>query len=259
MCSEEQLLLVMSDEANGRKQNRIVHMDSTSALMRKPSYVECGQLHYYSLVCRLLESIMPVAELITCQLDTKSLTTFLLQYRFFVLKVTGTWPFFHAIVVDWSWASMSEILYAWNKMEMIEYLDVAYEYLDLGRIPVNLVYLLSCVAHVLHRIANAIKQKYTNFMPIKNFLMDIVSVILLCRNMCELDALFEDFLRILLTKDKMKAENALPLFTERIAEKNPVINDLNEEVLLIEEAICEIEIEKEYQELYGKKEAVYAK
>ena len=81
-------------------------------------------------------------------------------------------------------------------------------------------------------------------MPIKNFLIDIVSIILLCRNMCKLNALVEDFLHILLTKDKVKAESAFPIFTERIAEKNPIVDDLNEDVQLIEETISEIEIER---------------
>ena len=108
MYTEQQLQLLQSDNGNGKKV-KIVHMDSTGAFIRKPSSVKCSLLYYYSLVCRLEESVMPIAELITSQHDIESISIFLFQYRNFVEKVTGVWPCFDAIVVDWSWASMNSI------------------------------------------------------------------------------------------------------------------------------------------------------
>ena len=77
MFTKEQLQLVQSED------RKIVHMDGTGSIARKP--FKCPIIMYYCLVCRLLESVMPVAEMLTVEHDTKSISSFLEDIKSFVL------------------------------------------------------------------------------------------------------------------------------------------------------------------------------
>ena len=142
-------------------------------------------------------------------------------------------------------------------MSIVIYLDLCYDYVVHHKISVGVTYMLTYIAHVLHRIANTIKKHFPNLMKIKHFLIDCVSLIFLCRDISEVDMLFEDFLKILLTKDKVKAEQGLLFFTGKKAEKTEDMDRLGEKVKLIEQTIDELEIQNEYEILYHKNKAVY--
>ena len=143
MFTKEQLQLVQSED------RKIVHMDGTRSIARKP--FKCPIIMYYCLFCRLSESVMPVAEMLTVEHDSKSISSFLKDIKSFVLQETNTWPLFNAIVIDWSWPSIHGISFEWNNMKINQYLDITYDYLVNNKKPSNITILLTCVAHIEYR------------------------------------------------------------------------------------------------------------
>ena len=174
MFTKEQLQLVQS------KDRKIVHMNGTGSIARKP--FKCPIIMHYCLVCRLSESVMPVAEMLTAEHDTKSISIFLKEIKSFVLQETNTWPFFKAIVIDWSWPSIHGIAFEWNNMKVNQYLDITYDYLVNNKKPSNITILLTCVAHVIHKISKNIDKHFPDYIGIIAFLLNFVSLLLLCRH-----------------------------------------------------------------------------
>lgn len=64
-------------------------------------------------------------------------------------------------------------------------------------------------------------------------------------------------MRVLLTKNKARAEQAIAFKITKARERDNDINDLREEVTSIEETMRELEIEKEYDILHRKNKPVY--
>lgn len=207
MFTKNQVRAIIED-----KNIKIAHFDSTGAFVRRP--YNCDQVYYYSIVCRLMELVMPAAEMITCQHDTPSISKFLKDFKFFVIRLhNNIWPLFKAIVVDWSWASMKSILFEWNEITIENYLKLTYEYVSEGKIPPNITILLSCNAYLLHTVSRQIEKKLCEFKDNKHIFLELFSLILLCKNLIELDAVYEELAQLLLTKDKIKANHSLKVLS----------------------------------------------
>ena len=218
MFTKEQLQIIEEEDL------RILFMDATSSIIRKPQSLRCKKIFYYCQVFRLNGKIIPAAEMLTSEHETKSISYFLKEYKYFVLKETGSWPFFNAVVVDWSLPSIHSLLYEWNNMTITQYLDLMYSCAVEEKSPPNIKFILTCIAHVLHRVALAIDKNYSEYKPIKSFLLDLTSILFLCRDIWDLDMYYKDRLSLLLTKHGEKAEQSLLFLVGEIEKKRKKYN-----------------------------------
>lgn len=76
--------------------------------------------------------------------------------------------------------------------------------------------------------------------------------------MLELDTIYEDFMKVLQTKDKDKAETLILILTGMIScKQNNKINEINSEIDEIETIINEYRLEKEFEILYKNSNAIF--
>ena len=197
--------------------------------------------------------------MLTSEHDTKSISYFLKEYKYFVLKETGSWPFFNAVVVDWSWPSIHSLLYEWNNMTITQYLDLMYSCAVEEKSPPNITFILTCIVHVLHRVALAIDTNYSEYKPIKSFLLDLTSILFLCRDIWDLDMYYKDRLSLLLTKHGEKAEQSLLFLVGEIEKKEENIMQVRIDVQIIEEIVEELKIKREFKILHKKSKAIYTR
>lgn len=222
MFTEKQQQLLHNE-----KGPKIAHMDGTSNVARIPDGLKCSKIMNYVIVCKLLETCISGAEMLTVKSDTNALGMFLKRYKNFLITHHYPWPFYNAIVVDWSWAEMHAIVEDWNNMEFLQYLNATFDYLENGKNFPLLTILLTCISHILHRVPKTIKKYFPHLLKKRNFLMDIFALLLLGRNMMEVDVVYEDMLRLLLTKDKDKAEQSLLQLTAMAkVQKNEELEEL---------------------------------
>ena len=80
----------------------VLHLDATGSVVREPDGEECKRILYYALVARFMNSTIPLAEFISSEHDTTSISHFLKDYRKFVVQGGYKWPTLTVFVVDWS-------------------------------------------------------------------------------------------------------------------------------------------------------------
>lgn len=212
--TKKQLQVIIED-----KNPKIAHMDSTSAVISKPC--DCSRIDYYCIVCRLIESVMPAAEMITCEHNENSISTFLKYFKHFMRKEFNVWPLFTAIVTSWSWASMKALFFEWNEILLQAYLDLAYKYVTGGGKPTKITILLTCI-------------------------------------LTELDTIYDEFACLLLSKDAQKVENSILILSGwMIAEKQTQLDELSKEFMMIDKIKKELKAESEFYIFYEESKALY--
>lgn len=77
----------------------ILHLDATDANARRPEFLKCNKIFYYSILYRGSQSIIPLCQMITSSHDIMSISIFLKKYQYFIEKKDMKWPFIFAIVV----------------------------------------------------------------------------------------------------------------------------------------------------------------
>jgi len=82
---------------------------------------------YYAGVINIDGEILPTLELISCNHDATSISSFLLQFKHFVLSSEKPWPLFRGVVTAFSLALINSIMLAWNTCSLEYYLMVMYE------------------------------------------------------------------------------------------------------------------------------------
>lgn len=210
MYTKKQLKVV--DKARSAN---IVHLDATGSYVRYLQGLKKKHIFYYALVYRASVSTIPLCEAITSEHDTTSISTILKQYRGFVMSVENKWPYFHAIVVDWSWASMHSILKEWNDTNINEYLDATYSYLTNGSGMKPCTLLLSCCAHVMHRISKTVEKEYPKLENNKGLVMELMALMVMTRNLEEMDILFEFIVTVFQEKNQSTCQNLIEDFFEK--------------------------------------------
>lgn len=211
MYTKQQLKVV----DNARTPN-IVHLDATGAYVRPIPGLKKKYIFYYALVYRASISTIPLCEMITSEHDITSLSNLLKQYRAFVFSIEQKWPYFDAIVVDWSWASMHSILREWNHTDINVYLNDAYLYLTKGTRMPPMTLLLSCCAHIMHRVSRTVDSDFPRLQHNKGLVMEIMGLMIMIRKLEEMDTLFAFICDVFLEKDRGKCKERIESFlTER--------------------------------------------
>lgn len=124
---------------------------------------------------------------------------------------------------------MHSVLNVWTGMTITEYLDITYKYFIYNRfvLPKKFIFLLSCNAHIMHRVADEIKR--LGLQNIKKVLMECVASLMLCRTKTKMDELFDLIVTIFLSKSEHTAEVNLLKLKEFINEEKNDIEKIGDE------------------------------
>lgn len=193
MFTEEDLAAMDS------QRNIILHMDSTGSLFRKPQYLKCKRIYYYSIIAKHVHEIINLAQMITSEHGIVSISTFLKRYKSFIIEKSKKWPFAKAIVVDWSWALINSILQEWNGTTIKQYLQLTYDSFDSNVESLRGMSVLKiCFAHFMKIVSRTINDNFRELKPVKRVLMECMALLCLCRSMDELDTVFDQVGSLLL-------------------------------------------------------------
>ena len=70
----------------------VLHLDATGSVVRKPQYLKCKRILYYCILAKHDVEIIKLAHMITSTHGIVSISTFLKQYKYFVLETNKKWP-----------------------------------------------------------------------------------------------------------------------------------------------------------------------
>ena len=113
------------------KHDDITGLDATGSIVCLPNGLSCKRILYYAINVRKFSRLIPMAEMITSEQNSPSIESLLKNYKNFLQSQTSKWPVFKIIAVDWSWVLINGLLCEWNKMNMLRYLDIAYQFVTL--------------------------------------------------------------------------------------------------------------------------------
>ena len=119
-----------------------------------------------------------------------------------------SWPYFDIVITDWSWAFMYAIIIEWNNTNIHDYIRRTCRYVTHGEpYPEKWIIVHSCAVHFLKRVSDKIDDLHKSFAG-KDFVMDCTALMIQCKNLKELDAVFERMMTVLVTPCEHEARNA---------------------------------------------------
>lgn len=98
--------------------------------------------------------------MISCSHTAETIGNWLRSFRFYIERELKSWPIINTIVTDFSFAQLNAILDAFNRMDVVEYLNLQYEFALKGVKNKNIVNIHLCVAHLMHCIASDVNDHY---------------------------------------------------------------------------------------------------
>lgn len=88
--------------------------------------------------------------------------------------------------------------------------------------------------------------------------MHVFRLILLGRNIMDVDLIYDDMLRLTLTKDAIRAEQSfLELTAIATTQKNEDLNEISDELYIIEEVRNQLEADEQYELLHKGNKSIY--
>lgn len=196
----------------------ILHVDATGSIGRLPEGLESKKLFYYSGAIRLQNEILKLFRFMTTEHGIDSISTMLIKYRFFAI-IFINWPFFVAVVVDWSWAFIHSFLIAWNFITLDLYLQTNFDYCEKKSHSIgNLILIKICYPHFMHIISRTIEKKFNKLKGQKKLMLELFSLLWLCRDLKTFEKLHRHLCIILTTKSQITKENEVLSIFEYISD-----------------------------------------
>lgn len=200
MYNEEKLVIIGPGKA--------LRADATGNCCGQPTFIEAKRVYYYAFVTYICGRVFPVLELVTTNHDTANISVQLKRFRNFVENVTGAWPYFPIVIMDWSWVFIHSFVREWNSTNVHEYLRKCYEcVINQDVFPKEWSIILTCVVHFLKRVYDRLNEKEPEFIGL-SLIMDCMAFMVQCKTIKELDSVFRKMITILIFNYENEAEKA---------------------------------------------------
>lgn len=195
----------------------VIYLDATGSVVKKPKcHPEhyCSTILYYACVIKIGTTIIPVAEMISCKHDIRTISHFLLDFKGEMAEIPKlNFPLIY--VVDWTWAYIQAILFIFNNMTVFDYINYTFNILYNAKEPAkDTVSVFICCTHFINIISRQIKKKIPNGISIKNFLLDLFCLILNCDTLNQVQDLFKVY--IIICTNKYKTEDVVQAYSQFI-------------------------------------------
>ncbi|CAG9762611.1 unnamed protein product [Ceutorhynchus assimilis] len=175
--------------------------DATGSVVRSTGYDRGNRILYYSLVVNVDGIITPIAELVTSNHNSATLTSFNLHFKHFVrVYCHKKWPIFNVIVTDWSFPLMTSVCQGFNDVTLYTYLQLSYKFVtdkDDARF-FNLIKLKLCCSHFIKMMCNKLSQLKQD-RKIKDSIVSAIASLVLCTSFEKLLSYFNHVAVLLLS------------------------------------------------------------
>ncbi|KAJ8685407.1 hypothetical protein QAD02_021200 [Eretmocerus hayati] len=198
----------------------IWHGDATSARCRCPKGMGSVRILNHSIVARHPTTNLLLASAITCKHDITTIKRFFDNFKSYLVKEMfsrGRLPLenVYAAVFDWSWPHWHAFLEVFNGVDIDEYLHILYDYCNLGLMPTKKMILLkNCYGHYMKMSSRSLDKNFPQYKspegkPCKRFVMEMLSMLCVSRNLKELDLNFNFLCKILLAKSESSVNESI--------------------------------------------------
>lgn len=119
---------------------------------------------------------------------------------------------------------MNSILKEWNDTNINEYLNDAYLYLTKSTSMPRMTLLLSCCAHIMHRVSTKVEKELPELKNNLGLVMELMALMIMTRNLTEMDRLFGYIVDIFFEKDRNNCQEYIKdlLKTKKIEKEETV-------------------------------------
>lgn len=143
----------------------VAYIDATGGLFRQPKTV-LNRIFYYALVITFKNNksdrdrtSFPVSELISSAHSVDAISTWLSSLRLFLEEEMPKlkWPVFNRIISDKSFANLNAISISFNRISLLEYLNLTYDAITKGATMKEKIKIHLCVCHIMKIISDDVK------------------------------------------------------------------------------------------------------
>jgi len=215
------------------KKDLLVHFDATGSVVRN-AVGRHDTVYYYACVANVRNTIVPIAEMVAAEHNVASISSFLLYFKIFVLKMLNRrWPIFRGVVVDFSLALIHGIMLAFNHMSLNHYLVIVYKQLhntEKRNLLRKLVCVFLCRNHIQKMVSSNIST-YTKDIDLKRLVKETTGIMIRCKTKADLDLAFQSLGRLLLSEhldaqDARRCFSNLQTLNDRLAGEGGVAEEV---------------------------------
>ncbi|KAH0561237.1 hypothetical protein KQX54_015038 [Cotesia glomerata] len=190
-----------------------------------PQFLEIGDIMYYALLYEGTKTKVTIAELVTMDNREMSLRQFWIEFKTFVFEEKRRWPYFNVLIVDWQWKLIQSIVEAWNEQPVIKYVEDVYKFItNLDPLP-NMSTIMCCSDSVMRKISTDL-DRYSLNAKAHVFHLKSITLLTLCRELEEIEAILNDLFKIMLYKSEEKIEQSVIIIENQIKGKQLMIKEI---------------------------------
>lgn len=217
--------------------NMTLYLDATGGLVRKPK-ISCKSLYYYALVLPILiyenEPTIPVAitDMVSGSHTYDTIHGWLFSFRIYLEKEFKFWPIFQNIVIDFSFAEINSTVEAFNRIDIVQYINEAYHSLHTqdSNFKSKYVKIILCSNHLMNNMSRDVCKHFPKYYRGTQILKSILAYFIVENNYVQLKEIFKNLVILLKSKYISKQtvesmENILKISNENINFSDDVEKD----------------------------------
>lgn len=212
MCWSKIQNRVLKWHANKNK-NTVAFLDATGGLVKSPNK---HPAFYYALTIAVQThekdpaDPFPITDMISCSHTKDTIEEWLKSFRNYVEKDLKMWPIFKSVVEDFSFAEINAVLDAFNRIDIVKYLNVCYNLVTKFKDAKNLVKLHLCVSHFMHNMTADVNKYFKKKIKNLRILKEIVASLYLIASYDDIKTTWRELCVLMKCKfECLATENAL--------------------------------------------------
>lgn len=216
-------------------------------------------MYYYAGVVNIHGKIVPLLNFVTSEHNIAAINSYLMHFKHcFGQK----WPIFRMVVIDFSMAILNAVCEPWNKLSLIDYINLCYKHCKSGETNTNCIVIMLCGSHFQQMISRCINS-ITKSKRVHDFVLDCTAFLIISTDFKTIRGIIRLMFIILLSMKKtiwcaesMNQLNGYCL-SVKLKEISSSSNDVGENLVLStndhknvrEKSLFYVDFEKIYQNI----------
>lgn len=156
------------------RQSLVLHFDATGSVVRKINAKD-KRVYYYAGVVNIHGKIVPLLNFVTSEHNIAVINSYLMHFKHcFGQK----WPIFRMVVIDFSMAILNAVCEPWNKLSLIDYINLCYKHCKSGETNTNCIVIMLCGSHFQHMISRCINS-ITKSKRVHDFVLNCIALLII--------------------------------------------------------------------------------
>ena len=208
-------ILYSEEQIRVHEHNVSLHLDATGTIC-KPIPGQEKRVLYHALVSSgdKGDPAVPLAEMLTNDQTATNITHFLMKVAADFYKVKNKVLQPEKVEIDFSWAYIHAVTIAFNKMDIMSYLQKAWNHVHANSSTAQLTVIHLCSAHVMHKFMQKVNTLFQD-KGMCHFLGQILGCMVTCTELKSAVALFKRMCTLFCSETYTSEVNDAFLYLER--------------------------------------------